>query len=649
MISGTARDLAHVNLALGTHGLRAQFRATALAQLAELEHAVGQLRQGPIDPEAEVAIAPALHLLKGDAAIVGLMELAAALHAAEGRAAEGAWDALAAALAAISRDLQRAGDDAALAAAAAGAAAAAEGRGPQPPDEPDEIDQLSQRLLELSTAYNRLATGLVRAVHDAPIEAIRDLSAEADAARRQLDEVLGAAWSLRQASIEGLLQRAADHALRLARAEEKPLEVRIDGGRVELKRAMLDALEAPLLQLVRNAVSHGVEAPGTRGGKPPAAVLSLEARLAGGLVEIAVEDDGRGLDPAVVRDAAVARGVLTGDEAAVLSQQAALELLIESGAGRARSDRGLDAVRARIEDLGGAVALLARPGLGTRCVIAVPAALARERAVVVECAGSVLALPARAVRAQLRLGDHARRQIAGRIAIQVGEAWVPLCGLGEALGLGGGDAGADAPALLLEGHGRRRAFAVDRVDGEHELLRQPGGAPDALRELVPASSITADGRTALWPSVPALLGGGRGPAHPGRRRTQPQPAQRARRVLIADDSPLVLEIVKSILRGVQLVPSTAPDGEAAWSALEAELPDLLVTDVEMPRLDGLGLLRRVRARWPGLPVVVLTTRDGEADRRHAMELGASAYLIKAELDESRLVEIVRGLIDVAAA
>jgi CheY-like chemotaxis protein len=118
-------------------------------------------------------------------------------------------------------------------------------------------------------------------------------------------------------------------------------------------------------------------------------------------------------------------------------------------------------------------------------------------------------------------------------------------------------------------------------------------------------------------------------------------------VLVADDSPIVLEIVTSILRGAELLPQAACDGEAAWQALEEELPDLLLTDVDMPRLDGLGLLRRVRERWPRLPVVVLTTRGGDEDRSHAMSLGANEYLVKSELDEGRLIEIVRGLIDAA--
>lgn len=645
--------------------LRALFRTTALEQLAQLTAAVGELCRGAGEGagegagdaaggisalEAEGTIAPQLHLMKGDAALVGMMEIAAALHAAEQRAAAAAWEPLAADLAEIARELGRDADrDADLAAEAAEAADAA------PPEvlrqwmrlQTGAIDELSERLVELSTAYHRLAAGLVRAAQDAPIEALRELTDTSDAARRQLDEVLGAAWSLRLASIEDLLLSLADHAVELARAQGKPLQVRIDGGRAELERPTLEAIEEPLLRLVRNAVVHGLEAREARDPKPAEGTLVLEARVVGGAVEIAVEDDGRGIDPAAVRAAAIARGLLGEADAAALPDEATLDLVFELGSAVPRGARGLGLaiVRARIESLGGGVALSSRPGGGTRCVLTVPAAIARERAVVVECAGSVFALPAGAVCARLRLGDHARRRVAAGSAIRIGEAWAPLCGLDEVLGLGAGTAaGEDTQVLVLEGNGRRRAFAVDRIEGEHELLRRPADTLTGLHELVAASSVTADGRIALWPSVPALLSGRRAHTHRG---TPSTPVPRVRRVLVVDDSMIVRELVAQILRGADFLPETAHDGEAAWLALEGELPDLVLTDVDMPRLDGLELLQRIRDIWPELPVVVLTTRDEEAHRRRASRLGASAYFLKGELDERGLVETIRRLIDAA--
>lgn len=615
--------------------MRALYRASAVEQMAQLARTVDELRHGTAGPSAGVQIETGLRLLTGDAALVGMMDIAGAMHAAEERAAEGAWDAVAAAVAAITRDLGRPEAEADADVPASVEPAVLRGWVRL---QSDAIDELSNRLLELSTAYNRLAAGLVRAVRDAPTEVLRGLADDADIARRQLDEVLGAAWSIRLASVEDLLQRLSEQALEIARGQGKPLQVRVDSGRVELERAMLSAIEEPLLQLIRNAIGHGVEEPGARGDKPAMAVIALEARVVGGLIEIAVEDDGR--------------GIIVGEEAAVLSPAASLELRFDIGGAKRRAPaRGLDAVRTRIDALGGIVALWSRPGLGTRSVIAVPASLVRERALLVECGGGMFALPDRAVSTRIRIGDYPRRRIAGGIAIRLREGWTPLWGLDEVLGLPAGPApGDDAAALVIEGGGRRRAFAVDRIEGELELLRRPTDAAERLREVVSASSVLADGRTALWPSVPALLSGQR-VRRPRRRPSAAAAAAaaaaapRTYRVLIADDSPIVIEVVKSILSGSEFALTTVSDGAAALHALKQELPDLLVSDVEMPQLDGLSLLRRVRERWPRLPVVMLTTRDADEDRRVAMALGASAYLLKAELDDSRMVELVRGLID----
>jgi CheY-like chemotaxis protein len=275
-------------------------------------------------------------------------------------------------------------------------------------------------------------------------------------------------------------------------------------------------------------------------------------------------------------------------------------------------------------------------------VLAVPAAIAREQAIVVECAGGVFALPSGAVTALIRLGDHARRGVAGGSALRLGEAWAPLCGLDEVLGLGAAtQARDDTPALVIEVRGRHHVFAVDRIHGEHDLLRRPADALIGQRELVTASSVLDDGRVALWPSVPALLRARR--ARPG-AGAPAQAARPVRRVLVVDDSPMVRELVASILRTANIVPETAPDGEAAWRALEQGPPDLILSDVEMPRLDGFGLLGRIRERWPRLPVIMLTTRGSEEDRRRAVALGANAYLIKAEFEEGRLLETVQRLI-----
>ena len=426
----------------------------------------------------------------------------------------------------------------------------------------------------------------------------------------------------------------------------------VDGGRAELERSTIDALEQPLIHLIRNAVDHGLEEPEARGDKPAEATLALVARTVGGTVEISVEDDGRGIDPDNVRAVAVERGMMRPDEAEALSEAATFDLLFMFGFSTKRqatalSGRGvgLDAVRGKIESLGGEVRLTSHPGHGTRFVLSVPAAIARERAVVVECAGGgVFALPSRAIVALIRLTDHTHREVAGGMAIEHGGGWAPLRALEDVLGLGSGSAALDddrTTGLVIDAQDRRYVFAVERIVGEHDLLRRPADQLVGQGGVVTASSVLDDGRVALWPAIPALLRGLRARTGP---RATPAPERQRQRVLVVEDSPIVRELVTSILRTADFEATPVGDGEEALKVLAGGTPDLIISDVEMPRVDGFELLRRVREKWPRLPMVMLTTRGSEEDRRRAATLGANAYLVKAEFEQSRLLDTVRRLI-----
>ena len=622
--------------------LRARYRADALDQLGRLVPALSELRAGRADPARIGEVVRVLHLLKGDASLVGLREIAAALQAAEVPVAAAAWGELDAALAAIARDVEALDEVPGEAAEVTPPCEPPRLRRADTP--PDELAELSDRLLELSTAYGRITAALTAAVRDTPTPVLRGLAADADATRRQLDDVVGAAWSLRRVSVEEELRRLAEYAVELAGARGKPLRIIVDGRGAELERATLDAIEEPLRHLIRNAVEHGIEAPEDRGDKPAEATLTLDARFVDGAIELAVEDDGRGIDPAAVRAAAIDRGLIDDEEAAWLSDEAALELLFLFGAEAPPPDprAGLDVVRGKIEGLGGAVHLSSHAGAGARFVLVVPASVARERAVVVESGGGVFAIPRRAVTAVVRFGDQARYETGSEVYVEHGGMWAPLRGLDEVLGFAAGSPDAtreDMPVLVLDAHGRRHVFGVDRVDGERELMRRPAEGLIGQGGAVTASSVLDDGRVALWPSVPALL---RGVRDRVRRGTAPV-VRRARCVLVVDDSPIVRDLVCSLLRTADFVPETAPDGEAAWTTLLETQPDLVVSDVEMPGLDGFDLLHRIRKRWPQLPVVMLTTRGSEEDRRRAAALGAAGYVVKSEFEERFLVETVRRL------
>jgi CheY-like chemotaxis protein len=206
--------------------------------------------------------------------------------------------------------------------------------------------------------------------------------------------------------------------------------------------------------------------------------------------------------------------------------------------------------------------------------------------------------------------------------------------------VGQGEHGEEPWGLVVDARGRRYALAVAKILGEADLVRRPADALLGRTGLVAATAVLDDGRCVLFPSLSMLAR-----SVEARPRTAPAGARRRRRVLVVDDSPIVRDLVTSILQAVDLDARGVGDGEAALVELERGLPDLLLSDVEMPRVDGFELLRRVRARWPLLPVVMLTTRGSAEDRRQAVTLGANAYVVKSEFEEGRLVDTIRALME----
>jgi chemotaxis protein histidine kinase CheA/CheY-like chemotaxis protein len=509
------------------------------------------------------------------------------------------------------------------------------------------IDLLCERVAELKAAFGQLETN-ADLLLDKQVQ--RDASAKLgdgfERCRSLLDEATATAWTLRLVPIEPMLEELARHARASAAKQQKMVEVQVAASGVQLERDVADQLWESLLHLVQNAVDHGLEAPDQRADKPPVARLRLSAESVGPSVVLRVEDDGRGIDPSEIRRVAVERGVISEQAALGLSEQDTLELLFEHGFSTRReasrtSGRGvgLDVVRRRVESLGGNVALDSTFGAGTRFALGVPSAITKEKLLVAELCGAPYGFPARVVRAVL--GAEAFPRPGQDSVVRHNGEVLPFRSLCDALSLPKDDN--EAFVLLLELSGKRFAASVGRIIGERELIRRP--AEKLLHQTgIGASAVLEDGRIVLLPELNYVLRALRaraGQTVPGSITQE----RRQQRVLVADDSPVVRELVTEILSAAGLLVEQANDGSAALESILQSEPDLLVSDVEMPRMNGFDLLAEIRRRTQRLPVIMLSTRGSVEDRRRATRLGANAYLVKTEFHSESLLEVVRRFVN----
>jgi chemotaxis protein histidine kinase CheA len=645
--------------------LLARFRAGLIERVRTTQRLVGTFQASGEGEELRQALGE-LHTLKGESRMLGLGELSELAHALETEL--GGPQRLELALAAFDAmlgALEPGGDASGLRDALAligpeqtGASAppleAPEAR-PQPQRrerfmqvDATAIDALCDRVAELTAAFGQLETlaeqllGLQARRRDS-----LQLSDGFERCRALLDETTASAWTLRLVPIEPMLEELLRHARGAAQRQDKLIVAEELAGGVQLERDVADQLWDSLLHLVQNAVDHGIEPSDARGDKPALARLRISAESAGPNIVLRVEDDGRGIDPVEVRRVAVERGVVSAEAAEALDDRATTELLFEHGfstrreAGRT-SGRGvgLDVVRRRVETLGGSVGIESQLGKGTRFTLSVPFAITKEKLLVVELCGAPYALPARVVRAVLSQ-DALPLPGADAVVRHDGEL-LPFRSFCDALGLPR-DA-SEAFVLVLELSGRRFATSVGRIVGERELIRRPAERL-LLQTGIGASAVLEDGRIVLLPEldyVSRALRARAGQAMP----VEPRATEHRQRVLVADDSPVVRELVSEILSGAGLLVEQAVDGSTALESILQSEPDLVVSDVEMPRMNGFDLLAEIRRRTQRLPVVMLSTRGSIEDRKRATRLGANAYLVKTEFHSESLLEVVRRFVNV---
>lgn len=446
----------------------------------------------------------------------------------------------------------------------------------------------------------------------------------------------------------------------IARQLGKSVQLKILGESVEVDRESLQKLESPLTHMIRNSLDHGIELPDERlaAGKSEAATITLAARHQSGSLVIEVRDDGRGINPESIRSKIVERGMVDAPTAAKMTRAELLEFLFLPGFSTKQavtelSGRGvgLDVVQSTVREISGSVTLDSELGRGTRFTIRLPVTRSVIRAAIVRIGTELFAVPLARLDRVLLLTGSEIQPVQGRLQFTLDDASIGLVHATEVLGGEAGPTANDSVPVLVIGIGENRCgLIVEQVCGEEDLVVRPLDARLGGVAHIAASAIRSDGEPVfvvdvddLVRSLKVSLQGGR---MLGIAETQAEVRKAKKRILIVDDSITVREVERQLLmrRGYDV--DVAVDGREGYSTLRAGKYDLMVTDVDMPRMTGIELIRAVRreAKFAELPIIIVSYKDREADRIAGLEAGASAYLTKSSFQDDSLIRTVENLI-----
>lgn len=450
----------------------------------------------------------------------------------------------------------------------------------------------------------------------------------------------------------------------LGRSLGKQVRLEIEGDKTQVDRDVLERLEAPLTHLLRNAVDHGIESPEHRvlAGKPAEGLIRLRASHQAGLLVLELADDGAGVDLERVRRSVVERGLSPEQTAANLSEEELLTFLFLPGfslrdtvtevSGRGV---GLDAVQHMVRQLRGAVVLEQTAGEGSRFHLEVPLTLSVVRSLVVEVGGEAYAFPLAHIERMCDLAPEDIVQVEGRQHFWHEGRHVGLVAASQLLNRPASQNSSQAlKVVVIREREAIYGVAVERFIGERTLVVLPLDERLGKIQDISAGALLDDGSVVLIVDVEDLLRSVDKLLDTGRleriaRQNQTQTPRK--RILVVDDSLTVRELQRKLLLNRGYDVAVAVDGMDGWNALRAEDFDLLITDIDMPRMDGIELVSLLRRdnRLQSLPVMVVSYKDREEDRRRGLDAGADYYLAKASFHDDALLDAVVELIGGARA
>lgn len=436
----------------------------------------------------------------------------------------------------------------------------------------------------------------------------------------------------------------------------KEVELTITGAEIETDRRIMEEMKDPLIHLIRNSIDHGIEMPDERGRKkkPACGHIKISASSKDNKMEIEVSDDGAGIDVVKVKSIAVKNGVLSQEEADRLSNAEAALLIFRSGVSTSPiitdlSGRGLGLaiVREKVEKLNGTITIDTQPDVGTTFRLVIPITLATFRGVFVKIGEHLFVIPSANVVRVARVKKEEVRTVENRETLSFDGHILPLARLGDVLKLNASTGTGQEPAaklqvVILGSVEKRMAFLVDEILHEQEVLVKPLGRQLARVRNISSATVLGNGKVVPILNVPDLMKSTLKVANTT-TKTVEETAEKRLSILVAEDSITARTLLKNILDSAGYDVKTAVDGVDAFTALHNGKFDLVVSDVDMPRMSGFDLTAKIRAdkKLAELPVILVTALESREDRERGVGAGANAYIVKSSFDQSNLLEVIK--------
>ncbi|GAK55732.1 cheA signal transduction histidine kinases [Candidatus Vecturithrix granuli] len=443
----------------------------------------------------------------------------------------------------------------------------------------------------------------------------------------------------------------------MARYFQKSVDLRISGEDTMLDKKIIECLNAPFIHILRNCIDHGIETPDERIalGKSQTGLISIAASQRSGRIKIEITDDGRGIQVEKLKQRAIQRGMLSEEKVQTLKPEELIDLvflprlstsdMITDISGRGM---GMDIVKVSLEQLKGGIDLISQAGKGTSCILTLPATLTTIRSLIISSGQKLFAIPMNAIQETLQVAAHEIIQVVGHEAIRLRNQIIYIVALGNVLGLkhGAMKEGKQSFIVIVHANGKRVGLIVDEILDEQDVVVKQ--LPPHLQhaKTIAGATISSDNTIILILHVPEIVELVKHATVDAQKSQTTVQTPLPSNILIVDDSANTGDIEKQILQAYGYQVDVVHDGIQALEQLERRSYDLIVTDIEMPRMDGFTFVEQIRElpHYADIPVVIVTSLERESDKMRGMRVGAKAYITKGDFEQKSFIDTIKSLV-----